>query len=136
MKIPDFDTLVFPKDLADKVREEGFWETEAYHPFFINVDWIESDAEDGAFLYSFQFNPNDEAFESLNKAIALKGFDENGYGWTQFLLGELQQRDKDLRQELGSDPEAETCYLASTSKQLFYRLLLCLKMIFQALEAG
>jgi hypothetical protein len=133
MKIPDFTNLVFPSNLKFILEDEGCWETEEYSPFFITIDLIEENDDGEGLLFSFQFNPNSKEFEDLNKAISSMGFDDDGFGWTDFLMQEIEKVDSKLSKSLDNDSESETCYLVTTSQQLFEKLLKHLKVIFHNL---
>ncbi|NQX41276.1 Immunity protein 51 [Pedobacter steynii] len=129
----DFCTLNLPSDLHRILEEEGEWESEEFLPFFINVDLVEGESEDGDLLFSFQFSPSSQEFERLNSIVSSKGFDENGYGWTEFLMNEIEKLDQDLVGDLEVDPEAETCSIVTTSRGSFEKLLFYLTKVFQEL---
>lgn len=129
----DFYTLNLPSNLHRVLEEEGGWESEEFLPFFINVDLVEGESEDGDLLFSFQFSPSSQEFERLNSIVSSKGFDENGYGWTEFLMNGIEKLDQDLVSDLEVDPEAENCSIVTTSKSSFEKLLFYLTKIFQEL---
>jgi hypothetical protein len=129
----DFYTLNLPSNLHRVLEEDGEWESEEFSPFFINVDLVEGESEDGDLLFSFQFSPSSPEFEELNKTISSRGFDENGYGWTEFLMNEIEKLDKHLIKDLDVDPEAETCSIVTTSRGSFEKLLFYLAKVFQEL---
>lgn len=129
----DFYTLSFPSNLHRVLEEEGGWESEEFLPFFINVDLVEGESEGGDLLFSFQFGPSSREFEGLNKIVSSRGFDENGYGWTEFLMNEIEKIDQHLIEDLDVDPEAETCSIVTTSRGSFEKLLSYLTKVFQEL---
>ena len=129
----DFYTLNLPSNLHRVLEEEGEWESEEFLPFFINVDLVDGESEDGDLLFSFQFSPSIQEFEGLNKIISSRGFDENGYGWTEFLMNEIERLDQCLIEDLGVDPEGETCSIVTTSRGSFEKLLSYLTKVFQEL---
>ena len=130
----DFYTLNLPSNIHRVLEEEGEWESEEFTPFFINADLVDGESEEGDILFSFQFSPGSHDFAVLNKIVSAKGFDENGYGWTEFLMQEIEKMDQHLVGGLNVDPEAETCSIVTTSRSSFEKLLSHLTKVFQELR--
>lgn len=130
----DFNQLILPKNLFTIVEEEGFWETDDFNPFFIEVSLVEGDTEKGNFLFSIQFNPNGSEFNRWNQYILHRGFEENGYGWEQFLAKEIEKSKPSIIAYIEFDSEAETCFIATVSQDIFYTLLKCLHEIFNTIN--
>lgn len=126
----NFNELVLPDETFKIVQEEGFWETDDYAPFFIEINFVEGDTEEGEFLFSVQFDPGSSVFEQSNKFISSKGYEQNGYGWTEFLAMELQKCSPKTFEYLEFDAEAETCSITTVSKGAFHFMLACLQNIF------
>ncbi|WP_164879148.1 Imm51 family immunity protein [Flavobacterium cerinum] len=85
-------------------------------------------------MFSSQFSPDSLGFVVLNKIVSAKGFDENGYGWTEFLMQEIEKMDQHLVGGLNVDPEAETFSIVTTSRSSFEELLSHLTKLFQELK--
>ncbi|MFN1218763.1 Imm51 family immunity protein [Chryseobacterium kwangjuense] len=127
----NFNELLLPDDIFEIVQEEGFWETDEYAPFFIEINFVEGDTEEGDFLFSVQFDPGSSEFEQSNIFISSRGYEQNGYGWAEFLATELQRCSPQTFESLEFDPEAETCSIATVSKDAFHIMLECLQNIFR-----
>jgi len=129
-----FTGFTLPKGTLKIVEEEGFWETDEYSPFFLEINFIDSDTDEGNFLFSFQFSPTPSEFDRWNSTLSLKGFEQSGYGWTEFLIKEIHKYAPEIYKHLLFDPEAETCYIATTSMDIFQLLLPCLGEIFKSID--
>jgi Immunity protein 51 len=115
------EDLVFPKNLAVIMDQDGIWGDDSFEPIKVIVIEAEIEEED-IMCYQMEIVAG-AAFEEIEAVMEANGVDADGYGWEDMIREYIHHIDPILENKLESDSETATCVLWVPDEASFRKLL-------------
>jgi hypothetical protein len=115
------DDLIFPKNLALIMDQDGIWGDDTFEPIKVMVIEAEIEEED-IMCYQLEIVAG-EAFEDIEAVMEAAGVDADGYGWEDMIREYIHRLDPILENKVESDSEEVTCVLWVPDEANFRKLL-------------
>lgn len=103
-----------PADLNQSLEDgEGFWEDPRWTPILLTaMSGTEFEGREIPVAWQIEFDPSCRECESSNGKLEQLGFDQDGYGWANYIQQSISQNDPALANRLyTTDSEASTCVI-------------------------
>lgn len=115
------DQLVFPKNLAKVLEDDGIWSDDTFDPIGVHVIEGEVDGED-VVCYQLEFAAVD-SFPEIEAIMEASDMDVSGYDWEDLIREYIHNIDPIFENKLESDSEGETCVIWTRDEASLRKLL-------------
>jgi hypothetical protein len=114
------EAIMIPANIDELLAGESIWDIEV-PPFSISIVETVYKGVD-TMTWSIEFSPSFD-FDDLNKKIEEKGFEPDGYGWTEYIQEYITTHYPKAKDRIREDSESGTCCLYTFTKSDFTALL-------------